>query len=64
MTRYTHTASRLKSNRMYRISEKQRNDRANCRFRDEVESGYWKPDNNVGKNRRKLIKGGKIYDKM
>lgn len=56
---YCRTATRLKSSNAYRVSEKQRNDRANCRFRDEVEEGLWKPDSNVGKLRRKQIKQGR-----
>lgn len=53
---YCKTATRLKSNHAYRISEKQRNDRANCRFRDEVSDGLWKRDDNVGKDYHKKMK--------
>lgn len=47
---YTHTATRQKSNHAYRISEKQRHDRANCRFRDEISDGLWRRDGTTGKD--------------
>ena len=47
---YTHTAARLRSNHAYRISEKQRNDRANLRFRDEVNENKWVRDGTAGKD--------------
>lgn len=47
---YTHTATRLRSNHAYRVSEKQRNDRANLRFRDEVNENKWVRDGTAGKD--------------
>lgn len=56
MTKYTRTATRLRSSNAYRVSEKQRQDRANCRFRDEVSEGLWKRDGTAGKDFHKSQK--------
>ena len=47
---YTHTATRLRSNHAYRISEKQRNDRANLRFKDDISENKWVRDGTAGKD--------------
>lgn len=50
MTLYTRTATRLRSSNAYRISEKQRQDRANHRFKDEVNENKWVRDGTAGKD--------------
>lgn len=53
---FCRTATRHKSNRAYRISEKQRNDRAFLRFKDEVDEGLWKPQQKLAKNGKAIHK--------
>ena len=50
MSLYTRTATRLRSSNAYRISEKQRQDRANLRFRDEINENKWVRDGTAGKD--------------
>lgn len=37
-------ATRVKSSRLYRVTELVRQRRADCVFRDEIKEGLWKPE--------------------